>query len=111
MKKILGNRVLVEQIMTVKESNLILTAQQKQDTDNFDIQKKIIMIGDEVYPEGRFVIGDIPVYGKYSVEDSIKVITSTDQRMVAHVVMHVDNIVGIDNEPEITKETSNLTLV
>ena len=42
MKRLLGNRVLVEQIMTKKTSALHLTEKQKQDTENFDIERKII---------------------------------------------------------------------
>ena len=96
MKKILGNRVLIEQIMTKKESNLILTAKQKEDTENFEIERKVIMVGRGVNKE-EIEVGDIPVFGKYAVEDSIKIISKTEDVLVAHLVMHVDNIVGIDN--------------
>lgn len=99
MKKVLGNRVLVEQIMTKKESSLILTKEQKQDTDNFHMERKIIMLGDEV-AKGRLEIGDIPIFGKYAVEESIKIVekidTKTEYKMIAHIIMHVENIVGLD---------------
>lgn len=96
MKRILGNRVLIEQIMTKKESNLILTAKQKEDTENFEIERKVIMVGLGVNKE-EIEVGDIPVFGKYAVEDSIKIVSKTDDVLVAHLVMNVDNIVGIDN--------------
>lgn len=96
MKRILGNRVLIEQIMTKKESNLILTAKQKEDTENFETERKVIMVGLGVNKE-EIEVGDIPVFGKYAVEDSIKIVSKTDDVLVAHLVMNVDNIVGIDN--------------
>lgn len=96
MKRILGNRVLIEQIMTKKESSLILTAKQKEDTENFEIERKVIMVGLGVN-EQEIEVGDIPVFGKYAVEDSIKIVSKTDDVLVAHLVMNVDNIVGIDN--------------
>lgn len=95
MKKVLGNRVLVEQIMTKKKSSLVLTPDQKTDPDNFEIERKVIMLGDEV-EEGKIAIGDIPVFGKYGEADSIKIISKDDNKMISHLVMHVENIVGLE---------------
>lgn len=95
MKKVLGNRVLVEQIMTKKNSKLLLTPDQQTNPDHFDIERKIIMIGDEV-AANRLEIGDIPVFSKYGEADSIKIISKTDEKMISHLVMHVENIVGLD---------------
>lgn len=95
MKKVLGNRVLVEQTMTKKVSKIVLTKDQQANPDNFEIERKVIMLGDEVEP-GKIEVGDIPVFGKYATEDSIKIISKDDEKMVAHLVMHVENIVGID---------------
>ena len=96
MKKVLGNRVLVEEIITSEESVLILTDEQKKDNDKVTIERKILMLGDEV-AQGRLEIGDIPVFSKYAMPDSVKVVTKSEKRLEVQIVMHVDNIVGLDD--------------
>lgn len=93
MKKVLGNRVLIEQIMTKKESSLLLTDKQKQDTQNFDIERKIIMLGDEVTTVD---LGDIPIFSKYGEPEAVMIISKDDDKMVSHIIMSVEDIVGLE---------------
>lgn len=95
--KVLGNRVLVEQIMTKKKSALVSLNAKKDSEENFDIKKIIIGLGPDVDTD-RIAIGDIPIFGKYAEPAAIKVLSKDDNEVKAHLIMDYDNIVGIEED-------------
>lgn len=97
--KVLGNRVLVERVAVKKKSVLIEHINQKEAPETFDFTDVVIQLGPDVKP-GVINIGDIPIFGKYATESALKIIHKDDKGFTTHLIMEVDNIVGIET-PEL----------
>lgn len=98
--KVLGKRILVEEIMTKIERKVILTPEKDKEPDNFEIKRKVIDIGDDVH---TIAIGDIPIFGTYSKPAAIKTISKDDKSVVLHCVYDLDNVVAIEKEEKEVK--------
>ena len=92
--KVLGKRVLVEQKMTKKESKIIM-AESASDNQKFDIEFKIVQLGKDV--DADIKIGDKPIFGQHTQFEGIKVLEKDDKGMTANVIVHQDDIIGIDD--------------
>lgn len=93
--RVVGTRVLIEQTMTKKKSAIILTKNAKQE-EKFDVDFKIIQIGDEV-PAGKFAVGEKPIFGKYVDFHGVKVISKEEEKEVIHCIVGYEDIIGIDD--------------
>ena len=98
--KVLGKRILVEEIMTKIERKVILTPGKDKEPDNFEIKRKVIDIGEDV---NTIVVGDIPIFGTYSQPAAIKTISKDDKGMIVHCVYDLDNVVAIEKEEKEVK--------
>ena len=97
--KVLGRRVLVEQVMVEKKSSIIIPESQKKTgkpEDNYEVTFSIIQIGNDV-PEGLIEVGDKPIFGKYVDFNGVKVIEKSKEKEVLHVIVGFDDIIGIDD--------------
>lgn len=94
--KVLGNRILVEQVMT-RKSTLIQANIKKDAEENFDIKRVVLQVGPDV-PPGTIEVGDIPIFGKYAEPTSVKIFEKSDQVVKALLVMEYENIVAIDDD-------------
>ena len=100
--KLYKNYILVEQVMTKKDSAIIIP-DKADDSDQFEITQKIIGKG----PDCTFVeVGDIPIiaphfqeYGRQLVEGS-----KEEGRLVFNVIFNEDDVVGADDEPQEKQE-------
>ena len=93
--KVLGKRILVEEIMTKIERKVILTPGKDKEPDNYEIKRKVIDVGEDV---NTIVVGDIPIFGTYSQPAAIKTISKDDKGMIVHCVYDLDNVVAVEKE-------------
>ena len=100
--KVLGKRILVEETMTKIERKVILTPGKDQEPDNYEIKRKVIDVGEDVYTVN---IGDIPIFGTYSQPAAIKTISKDDKGMVVHCVYDLDNVVAVEKEVKRVKSS------
>lgn len=94
--RVLGERVLIEQVMTEKQSKIILPKGAKKE-EGFDVTFKVLQVGDEV-PAGKMVEGDAPVFSKHVQFDGVKKVEDTATKKIMHVIVHYEDIIAIDNE-------------
>lgn len=95
--KVLGKRILVEQVMTKKDSKIIrLDGSDKK--DSFDVNFKVIALGPECPTEKDSIkVGDTPIFGTHTQFEGMKVLKKDDKGMVTHVIVHYDDIIGLDD--------------
>ena len=98
--KVLGKRILVEEIMTKIERKVILTPGKDKEPDNYEIKRKVIDVGEDV---NTIVVGDIPIFGTYSQPAAIKTISKDDKGMIVHCVYDLDNVVAVEKEEKEVK--------
>lgn len=101
--KVFGNRVLIEQIVEEKISNILLPGgknAQKQTKVSF----KVLQVGPDVDPIDGVKPGDIPIFGKHTDFHGVKVISKEEDKAnssskeVLHVIVYADDILGADDE-------------
>ena len=102
--KVVGERVLVEQILTKKQSSLIITGSDKN--MGFDAKFTVLQLGSKCPKgEGEIQVGDNPIFSKNVTFEGVKVIEEKKEagqlvKSVAHVIVHYEDILGADNEQE-----------
>ena len=102
--KVVGERVLVEQILTKKKSSLIITGSDKN--MGFDAKFTVLQLGNKCPKgEGEIQVGDNPIFSKNVTFEGVKVIEEKKEagqlvKSVAHVIVHYEDILGADNEQE-----------
>jgi len=99
--KVLGNRVLVEQKMVSKKSQLLLP-DTVSDKEKFDFYFTVLQVGpgcptDEA---DRIEVGDTPVFSQYVNFQGTKLIHKDDAGMIVHVIVVYDDIIAIDNDQD-----------
>lgn len=99
--KIIGKRVLVEQVSVKKESKIILTDKNKE--QGIAVSFKVLQLGNEC-PTGpeHVQVGDVPIFSENVTFDGFKMIT-TDKapngeilKAVAHTVVWYDDIIATE---------------
>jgi len=103
--KVLGRRVLVEQLMVKKETKIITSRVGEENPDEFDSSYKVLQLGDDC-PKDIIKVGDIPVFGKYVDFSGIKVIERSNNRMVSHVIVPFDDIIGIEDAAQTSSDSN-----
>lgn len=96
--KVLGNRVLVEQTSTRKQSAIHMIG-ENNNTQVFDIEFKIIGLGDEVQLN-KFAIDDKIVINQHAHPNPIKQIKKTENESIYHLIVYVEDIEAILEEGE-----------
>lgn len=100
MIQVLGNRVLVEQIMIRKKSKIIVPGKDEVNPDQFDIYFKVIDIGDGVPKDTKLQVGSIPIFAKYVDLGTMKILEKSNEKMISNIIVHYDDIAGIDEPDE-----------
>ena len=104
--KVVGERVLVEQILTKKQSKIILPGVDKNKEMGFDAKFTVLQLGSKCPKgEGEIQVGDNPIFSKNVTFEGVKVIEEKKEggqlvKSVAHVIVHYEDILGADNEQE-----------
>jgi hypothetical protein len=107
--KVFGNRVLVEQKVEVKVSNILLPGGKKAENQT-SVQFKVLAVGAKVE---EIQEGDIPIFGKHVQFHGVKVIEKTEDKEkgttseILHVIVYDEDILGADDpnaEPVIINE-------
>jgi hypothetical protein len=99
--KVVGERVLVEQILTKKESKIILPGSQNKDS-GYDAKFTVLQLGAKCPTgEGEIQLGEHPIFSKNVTFEGVKVIEETKVgneivKSVAHVVVHYEDIIGAE---------------
>jgi co-chaperonin GroES (HSP10) len=96
MVKPLGNRVLVEQVMIKKQSLIIKPGNAGEQASEFDIYFKVLALGESVPENSQLNVGDIPIFAKYVDLGTMKIIEKTEKGLMSHIIVHYDDIAGID---------------
>lgn len=99
--KIIGKRVLVEQISVKKDSKIILTEKSKE--QGIAVTFKVLQLGNECpVGEGHVEVGDVPVFSESVTFDGFKMITTEKApngevlKAVAHTVVWYDDIIATE---------------
>lgn len=99
--KIFGERVLVRQTMTRKKSNIILPGNVKA-PDQFLVKQEVTMLSPD-YQRGQIAIGDVPIFGRYANLNDLKIVEEVKDKegqvnkKVCDIIVHVDDIIGVDD--------------
>ena len=93
--KVIGERVLVEQIATRKKSNIISKNGDKVNPDTWVIVNKILSVG-SVIKNPEIKVGETPVFGEFTNFGNVKIIIRTKEKVVSHIIVHYNDIVGVD---------------
>lgn len=93
--KIFGERVLVKQIMK-KRKSLVITPGGATNPDQFDVTQEVTMLSPD-YDRGQINVGDIPIFSRYANLGDTKVIKKTEDYIETDIIVHVDDIIGIDD--------------
>ena len=108
--KVVGERVLVEQILTKKQSKIILPGADKNKEMGFDAKFTVLQLGSKCPKgEGEIQVGDNPIFSKNVTFEGVKVIEEKKEagqlvKSVAHVIVHYEDILGAENEQVVTAE-------
>tara|TARA_R110000796_G_scaffold231853_8_gene349954 strand:+ start:7246 stop:7575 length:330 start_codon:yes stop_codon:yes gene_type:complete len=104
--KVLGNRILIEQKMTSKKSQLLLP-DTVADKEKFDFAFKVLQVGPQcpTNEADRIVVGDTPVFSQYVNFQGTKLIHKDDAGMIVHVIVVYDDIIAIDNDQDSDEKT------
>lgn len=92
--KLFKNYVEVEQVMTAKESNIILP-ETASDAEKFEVTQKVVGKGPDCV---SIEIGDKPIIAPHFQEYGRKLIEGSkeDGKLVFHVIFNEDDIVGVE---------------
>lgn len=93
--KVLGARVLIEEVMTKKTSAIIRI--DNKDPSTFEVEVKVIMLGGGCPKDAEVKVGDSPILEKFTDTDTRKIISSTKNKIVSQFIVHYENIAGIDD--------------
>jgi len=99
--KIIGKRVLVEQVSVKKDTKIIMT--EKNKNEGISVSFKVLQLGNECpVGEGHVQVGDVPVFSENVTFDGFKMI-KTDKapngeilKAVAHTIVWYDDIIATD---------------
>ena len=99
--RVLGKKIVVEQVMTKKQSKIIRL--DKENKEQFEVSMKVVQLGPECpVDETSVKVGEIPIISPFAQVYGAKVLEKSDERMSSHIIYDYDDVVGIDDEP--TKE-------
>lgn len=92
--KLFKNYVEVEQILTRKDSSIILPETAKE-SDKFDISQKVTSLGPECK---NLKEGNVPIMSPHTQEFGRQWVRGTkeDKEMVFNVIYNEDDIIGIE---------------
>lgn len=99
--KVLGQRVLLEQV-AVRKKSAIHVLGEKSNPDIFDITFKIIGMGNGV-PLGILQIGDQVVLDIHCSPNPIKEVSKTNDKTVYHLITHFENIEAVYEPSDLKK--------
>jgi hypothetical protein len=101
--RVIGKRLLVEQIMTKEVSNIHRLEKAKD--ENFVSTFKILEIGKECPTDEGVKVGDIPIFSKHVDFHGVNKISQETNKVVLHVIVYYDDLIGLDDP---VKETNVL---
>ena len=101
--KIIGNRVLIEQTSTKKETKIIMT--EKNKGSDLIITFKVLQLGNECPTgEGHVKVGDVPIFSEHVTFSGHKTLTIDKApngevtKLVAHTIVYYDDIIATEND-------------
>ncbi len=101
--KIIGKRVLVEQVSLKKDSKIIQLDKNKE--QGLSVTFKVLQLGNECPTgEGHVKVGDIPVFSESVTFDGFKMIEVDKApngevlKAKAHTVVWYDDIIATEND-------------
>lgn len=95
--KALGEYVLVKQTMVKKKTKIILDA-SKDEKERFDITFKVLELGSKCTSDVK--VGDFPIFTEYVKFNLGRILQKDDNKMVALLLVHEGDIIGIDTNPD-----------
>lgn len=104
--RVLAEYVLIEQIMTSK-SRVIITDAAERDSDKFEYSFRVLQKGEECVR--KIEVGEIPLFSKHVSFQGIKVISKDEKGMTSHLIVHENDIIGVDDEPEKIEKSTEVS--
>ena len=96
--KAIGQYVLIEQT-AIKRKSQIITEGKMDIKDTHIITNKVLQLGKKI-EDPEIEIGDNPIFGEHTNFGNVKIVSSTEQKTEALILVHYSDIIGIDNIEE-----------
>lgn len=96
--RVLADFVLVKQIMKKKKSVIMMDA-ALDNKEKFDYSFEVMQSGNECKRDIK--VGDHPIFSEYVRFSGLKVLEKDENGMTTLVIVHENDIIGIDNDPEL----------
>jgi len=103
--KVIGEGVLIKEVAIKRKSQLITGGADVDLKSTHIITRTVEQIGSKIdNPEIK--IGDIPIFSEFTSFGNVKVISKTEQKIETLIIVHYNDIIGVDNveEEEIVEE-------
>lgn len=99
---VLGNHVLLREVLTKKVQAIILPGQTEDNKEYYESRKTVQEVGPDASGKG-ISEGDIPVLASYAEPVAIKVISGKagDNEIIRELIYVRDYIVAIDNSEQL----------
>lgn len=101
--RVLGEFVLVKQVMKKKNSRIITDA-AKDENEKFDFYYEILEVGNEC--KRGIQVGESPIFNQYVKFQSVKIVHKDNEGMTAHVIVYESDIIAIDLAPKVLEDKS-----
>lgn len=93
--------VLIKQIM-MKKVGKIIVSEARDDKEKFRFSFEILQLGPDCRDDIK--IGDHPIFSEYVKFSGAKVIEKNEEGMITNLIVYEDDIIAIDNEPDLLDE-------
>ena len=93
--RVMADFVLVKQVMKAKKSAIILDNVQDQ-REKFDYYFQVVQKGKDCVRD--FNVGESPIFSEYVKFSGLKILHKNDEGMVSLVIVHENDIIGVDLE-------------
>lgn len=105
--RVLADFVLVKQVMKAKKSAIILE-QANDERAKFDYYFEVVQKGKDCVRD--FEVGESPIFSEYVKFSGLKILHKNEESMVSLVIVHENDIIGIDLEAQKIELTADAKL-
>lgn len=105
--RVMADFVLVKQVMRAKKSAILLDS-AKDERAKFDYYFEVVQKGKDCVRD--FEVGESPIFSEYVKFSGLKILHKNEEGMVSLVIVHENDIIGIDLEAEKIELTADAKL-
>lgn len=93
--KILGNRVLVKQVLAKKDSKIVLLDNDKNKENVYDSTITVLQLGTNVNEETDAIVGKEVAINPHATPLYVNILEKTTDKIESELVFHFDDIILI----------------